>query len=106
MTCGDTCFVRRLGQVPTALWTTCRRRYITPWRDNGVPRALGNNTWSSWVPTTALNLRGSPNDGLQLLALAVRRAPPLDNPQEFSVFGQKRHQGVTCAALHGTTIVV
>jgi hypothetical protein len=55
---------------------------------------------------TGLNLRVSPNDGLQLLALAVMLAPPLDNPQEFSVFGQKRHQVVTFAALHGTTIVV
>src|SRR4029453_9816880 len=56
-------------------------------------------------PITGLNLRVSPNDGLQLLALAVRLAPPLDKPQEFSVLDQKRYQVVTFAALHGTTIM-
>ena len=64
------------------------------------------NAATGHAVTTGLNLRVSPNDGLQLLALAVLLAPPLDNPEEFGVLGQKRHQIVTLATLYGSTIVV
>src|SRR5262244_2051620 len=93
-------------------------RTVRAYRKNSATRPCGSKgiggcatsmklcSLSSGCESTGLNLRVSPNDGLQLLALAVMLAPPLDNPQGFSVFGQKRHQVVTCAALHGTTIVV
>jgi hypothetical protein len=56
--------------------------------------------------STGLNLRVSPHHGLQLLALAVMLAPPLNNAQEFGMSNQKRHEFVTLATLYRLTVMI
>ena len=55
---------------------------------------------------TGLNLRVSPNEIFQLLALTMMRAPTFDDAQEFGMFCQKQDQIVGLATLYGTTVVV
>src|SRR5713226_3453679 len=57
------------------------------------------------VPT-GLNLRVSPNEIFQLLALTMMLAPTFDDAQEFGMFCQKQDQIVGFATLYGTTVVV
>src|SRR5712664_4137206 len=55
---------------------------------------------------TGLNLRVSPNEIFQLLALTMMLAPTFDDAQEFGMFCQKQDQIVGLATLYGTTVVV
>src|SRR5262245_8981930 len=55
---------------------------------------------------TGLNLRVSPHEIFQLLALTMRLAPTFDDTQEFGMFCQKQDQIVGLATLYGTTVVV
>src|SRR6266545_721994 len=85
------------------------RRRTSP---SASPRGLGSRASkcaplsTSAISTIGLNLRVAPNDGLQLLALAVRLAPPLDDAQEFGMLHQKRDQRITLAVLHGSTVMI
>src|SRR3954471_5765159 len=55
---------------------------------------------------TGLNLRVSPNEIFQMLALTMMLAPTFDDAQEFGMFCQKQDQIVGLATLYGTTVVV
>ena len=58
-----------------------------------------------WWPT-GLNLRISPNEIFQLLALTMMLAPTFDDAQEFGMFCQQQDQIVCFATLYCTTVVV
>jgi hypothetical protein len=78
---------------------------LTPKRAVMLPLAYPPGGMWGGLPT-GLNLRVSPHHGLQLLALAVMLAPPLNNAQEFGMSNQKRHEFVTLATLYRLIVMI
>src|SRR6266446_86425 len=74
----------------------------TQWREFSMPQCCR----TAWANRTGLNLRISPNEIFQLLALTVMLAPTFDDAQEFGMFCQKQDQIGGLATLYGTTVVV
>ena len=83
---------------PEAPFPTLRPARCSPSR---CPRS-----WRVARRDTGLNLRVSPNEIFQLLALTVMLAPTFDDAQEFGMCCQKQDQIVCLATLYGTTVVV
>src|SRR6266852_9046451 len=86
----------------------CRRPRWDNWKRlwaciTAVPNLRGSRQSPA---ATGLNLRVSPNEIFQLLALTMMLAPTFDDAQEFGMFCQKQDQIVGLATLYGTTVVV
>src|SRR5712692_8528688 len=85
---------------------------ITSIRSSLIPTLCTGTTGLWWASLrircspTGLNLRVSPNEIFQLLALTMMLAPTFDDAQEFGMFCQKQDQIVGLATLYGTTVVV
>src|SRR6266849_3330727 len=109
----------RSNVTPRASASTCmcshtsvtRGARSTGWRSMRSTPASARDKSSSpstrWaILATGLNLRVSPNEIFQLLALTMMLAPTFDDAQEFGMFCQKQDQIVGLATLYGTTVVV